>query len=252
MKKFIFCLVAVTAIATLLLPSGQAFAKSKKSKWIPWPIGENSLDTDNWVVEPYNADCYDFEVVDGTLMVTAFDPPFCDGRRFFAKVDDGGQAKEIRADVTVMESYGCWRARLLADPLYVPDVEDIPGRDGTVFHQLCLVNDSCNPPTIARLLAYPAASPWLSLFDAAFRRPWSGPGNPDYPPIVGHKYTLTLSVKGDTINSQIEDMERSFGQIVFEVPGLEYVDNENFIGLSCFSAGGGYGTAVFSNVWVRY
>ena len=204
----------------------------------------------SWEVVPYDTSCYGYDVEDGALIVTASQD--CAGEMFFARVDGIGQAKEIRADVRVIESYGCWRARLFANPLYLPDVAEIPGRNGEVFHQLALVHDQCDPPTRALLLGKPGA-PYLGLFDATFRNPWSGPGNPDYPPIVGHKYTLTLSVKGDTINSQIEDMERSFGEIVFEVPGLEYVDNGNFIGLSCWGGNDdSYGTAVFSNVWVRY
>jgi hypothetical protein len=243
-KKFIFCLIAVTATATLLLPSGQAFAKSK---WVQYPIGNTTTDFNaSWDVETYDPDCYNYTVVNGTL--TVFADSDCAYERFFAKITGLRQATAIKADVTIRESYWSWRVRLLADPLYVPDIAEMPGRLGTVFHQLSLLNNSIWPHTmIARLLGYPS-DPYLSVFDATFMRPWPAP-------LLDHTYTLTLFVDldNDTINSKIVDTEQNYGEIVFEVPGLTTVDDNNFIGLSCYSPGSGdSGIAEYRNVWVRY
>jgi hypothetical protein len=66
---------------------------------------------------------------------------------------------------------------------------------------------------------------------------------------VGHKYTLKLSVREHHIDSEIN----GYGEITFDVPGLQQLDGENFIGLSCLSyRDGDSGEAHFSNVWVRY
>jgi hypothetical protein len=244
-KKNIFCLITVSAIATLLFPSEQAFAKSK---WTPYPIGDNISEFEaNWDVEPYNPSCYSYDVVDGTLIVTAY--PNCVNERFFARIKDGGQAKAVRADVKKISSSGCWRARLVADPLFVPDVVGLPHpggpdgkRDGTVIHQLSLVNNGCFPPTMARLLAYPDGAPWLNLSEGHFVKPWPGP-------LVDHNYTLALSVQGQHIDSEIS----GYGKIKFEVPGLQQLTGKNFIGLSCYGPDyGDGGEAYFSNVWVSY
>jgi hypothetical protein len=248
-KKFIFCLITVSVIATLLLSVGPAFAKSE---WTQYPIGNNISDFEaNWNVEPYDHSCYSYDVVDGTLIVTA--NPNCVNERFFARVKDGGQAKEVRADVKKISSSGCWRVRLVADPLFVPDVVGLPHpygeRDGTVIHQLSLVDNGCVPSTMARLLAYPDGAPFLLLFEGRFMTPWSGQTRPDYPPLVGHNYTLKLSVREQHIDSEISD----YGEITFDVPGLQQLPGEDFIGLSCYSPNDGdSGEAHFSNVWVRY
>jgi hypothetical protein len=250
MKKFIFCLITVSVIATLLLSAGPAFAKSE---WTLYPIGDSISEFEtNWDVEPYNPACYSYDVVDGTLIVTAY--LNCVGERFFARINDGGQTKEVKADVIKIRSSGCWRARLLADPLFVPALVGLPHpdgkRDGKAFHQLALMSNECYPSTRVRLAAYPGnPEPWLNLHDGNFGFPWTGPVRPDNPPLVGHKYTLKLSVREHHIDSEIN----GYGEITFDVPGLQQLPGEDFIGLSCYSSGvDASGEAHYSNVWVRY
>ena len=251
MRKNIFFLIIVSVIATLLLSAGLAFAKPR---WTPYPIGNSVSEFEAyWEVEPYNPACFSYVVVDGTLIVTAY--PNCAGERFFARVDDGGQAKEVKTDVIKIRSSGCWRARLLADPLFVPELVGLPHpdgidgkRDGKAFHQLALMSNECYPSTRARLAAHPSTEPWLNLHDGNFGFPWTGPVRPGNPPLVGHNYTLTLSVQGNHIDNEIS----GYGKIKFEVPGLQLITGETFIGLSCYSSGAdASGEARYSNVWVR-
>lgn len=242
MKKSIFCLIAVVAIATLLLSPGQSFAGSK---WIPWDLGTNDLETENWEVQSQTNvagdECYEYEVVDGRLKVSHTGESGCAGLRIFFKVTNPAYT-EMQVYLTVDESFNCHRARIVADFINTADGKEI-------FHQFSLVgniNQSCPYSVMSRLMSY---VPWDVMFDGFFKGPWG------YSlPIVGETYLLRTAVQKNSFDCELENtMGESYGKIKLEVPGGRLsLPNKPYLGLSCFSPyDDSSGVVWFENPMVR-
>jgi len=225
-------LVAVTAIATLLLPSEKAYAWCIKFDSFSSPV----LDSSKWDVEN-DGGCYDYSITpEGKLKVTGRNNvPTCDsnGRIFFVP-KTSKQVKSIRVEVTQNGGDLCHRARVIADPVMM--------RNGVGFEQLGIIEPRWDPRT--NTMRFHCPDPGLSrymlsdssgsVYDGLFKGNLFS-GDPSvWPTIDGKTYILYLSVRGNKITTRIrEKAGRNLGTIVFAPPG-GLKCNGHILGLSCF------------------